>query len=660
MDLCDDILNINTLRVLCVDMVENAKSGHPGMPLGCSPMLYILFKNFLNFNPDNPLWFNRDRFILSNGHGCSLLYSMLHLCGYKISLDDLKNFRKINSITPGHPEINPELGIEVTTGPLGQGFANGVGMAIASKHLGSIYNKENFEIVNNKVFVMCGDGCLMEGITNEAASLAGHLKLNNLIVLYDDNEITIDGKTNLTFTENTGDKFKALGWHVEFIMDGNKDLEEIKSKLALINCVDKPLLLCVKTSIGYGSDKENSEKSHGAPLGDKSVKDLKKKFLFDEEKSFVIDDKVSEFFKGLTDNKKKVNSSWQELLDKYKLEFPEYYKEFINNVNKGYNLSDIIASLKRIEVDKPLATRQISGMVLKNLSNGKLCTSLIGGSADLSSSNITTIDQGICSSDYSRKYINYGVREHAMAGIANGLSCYNLVPFVGTFLVFISYFLNAIRMSALSKHQVIYVLTHDSIGLGEDGPTHQPIESLTILRSIPNCLVFRPADANEVKGCYVEALKEKYSPSCICLSRQSLPQIEGSNIESVGKGGYIVYEKLSDDNNIDIIIIATGSEVSLMKDVLIELNINSRLISMPCVELFERQPNDYKEDLLPKDILKVSVEAGSTMGWFKYSNHCIGIDEFGLSGKGKDVMEHFGFDLNSMKERLMKFVNNCN
>lgn len=674
-----DLKSINTLRLLSVDMVENAKSGHPGMPLGCSPMMYILFKNFINLHPLDTTWINRDRFILSNGHGCALLYSILHMYKYNISIDDLKKFRQLGSITPGHPEKNITPGIEVTTGPLGQGFANGVGVALAMKHLGSKFNTDNMKIINNKVYVMCGDGCLMEGITNEAASLAGHLRLNNLIVLYDDNMITIDGSTNLGFTENTKDKYIALGWNVLEVMDGNLDLESINNSLEIAQSSEKPVLIMVKTKIGFGSEKEGSEKSHGSPLGEENVKKLKEKFNFPIDKKFYIPDDVIKSFEISLEEKIRSYENWYDLINQYEKKNPEKFKEF-NNIINGV-MPDLLQLLPKFNVsDKSLATRQVSGMCLQSIYQH--IPQLIGGSADLSPSNNTVIDTGIQYTDYSRRYIHYGVREHAMCAIANGMSTCYMIPYVATFLVFINYCLASIRLSALSKHQVLYILTHDSIGLGEDGPTHQPVESLAILRSIPNCLVFRPADGNEVSGCYNYALDNKIGPSCLCLSRQSLPQLEGSNSGLIGNGGYVLYEKKNNIEKLlisgssdstsysinckhfDVIIIATGSEVSSCYNVIKSLekdNIYARLVSMPCVELYDRQSEQYKNLMLPKDILKISVEAATTTMWYKYADHCIGIDGFGASGNGKEVMDYFSLSEIKIEyeiRNILKFNNN--
>jgi len=637
---------INTLRLLSVDMVQNAKSGHPGMPLGCSPMLYVLFANYLNFNNSNTEWINRDRFVLSNGHGCALLYCLLHLFDYNISLSDLKNFRKIDSNTPGHPERNIKNMIDVTTGPLGQGIANGVGMAIGYKKLASKFNKDGFDIFTNKIYVSCGDGCLMEGISNEAMSLAGHLKLNNLIVLYDDNKISIDGSTDLTFTEKTEDKYIAMGWDVLIVEDGNEDIESLNNAIAQAKSSDKPVLIMIRTNIGFGTSKENSEKSHGSPLGEDEIELLKIKFGFDPNKKFNIPKDVKDHFYNLIAHKSNNYIEWYHNFEVYKRIFINEYNELQSVIDKKIILDLPIFSVE----DKDMATREISGICIQKLY--KKIPQMIGGSADLSPSNNTKIDPILDSNNYNGNYIHYGVREHAMCAIANGLSTCGFIPYVGTFLVFITYCLGAIRMSALSKHQVLYVLTHDSIGLGEDGPTHQPIESLTILRSIPNLLTFRPADGKEVVGCYEQALKAIDKPSALILSRQKLPQLLSTNSKMVSFGGYT----LKKGN--DIILIATGSEVSLALKVMMELEnegMSTGVVSMPCCELFDIQDKIYKKNTLPKNIMKVSLEAGATTGWYKYADYCIGIDNFGLSGPGNEVMEYFGFSVNKIKDEIKNF-----
>jgi transketolase len=627
---------INTLRILSVDMIEKANSGHPGMPLGCAPMMYVLWCKIMNFNPDNPLWKERDRFILSNGHGCALLYSMLYLLGYDYTLEDLQKFRQLHSKTPGHPEYNKSLGIEMSTGPLGQGIANGVGMAISSKKLK----------YKNNIYVMCGDGCLMEGISYEACSIAGHLGLNNLIILYDDNGITIDGTTEITFTENTRQRFIALNWNVLEVKNGDTDINDIYNKIVYAKkMTDKPTIIFVKTTIGYGSNNSGSSSVHGAPLGIENTKSLKTYFNFDENKSFFIDDDIKEYFKKFKNTKK----IYYEQLDKNNLE----------EINNEIYINNTIIELSSIKNGiKNYATRDISNILLNILVKNN--PNIIVGSADLAESNKTAISSSFLKKDnFEGQYLHYGIREHAMCAIANGISTYNLIPVVSTFLVFITYCLAPIRMAALSNHKAIYIFTHDSVFLGEDGPTHQPIESLSILRTIPNLLTIRPCDVNETNGAYQVALKHN-GPIALILSRQVLPNINNSNIENINKGAYIVYE-LDATKIPDLIIVATGSEVSLAIDVAILLKdeILIKVVSMPCCELYDLQSEDYKKTILPKNIKKMSLEAGCTIGWYKYVDYVYGIDGFGESGKINDLKEYFGFNVNNIKEYILNnLINN--
>ena len=616
---------INTMRVLSVDMVDKANSGHPGMPLGCAPSMFVLWCLIMNYNPEDPLWIHRDRFILSNGHGCALLYSMLYLLGYNYSIEDLMKFRQIHSKTPGHPEYNKKLGIEISTGPLGQGIANGVGMAVSSKKTG----------LENHVFVMCGDGCLMEGISYEAASLAGHLGLNNLIVLYDDNGITIDGKTDLTFTENVRGRFECLNWNVLEVLDGDNDINDIYNKLLLAKkSTDKPTIIFIKTTIGYGSLLSGTSACHGAPLGSNSTKLLKDMLGMDREKSFFVEDEVKDYFNKL--KQKKIG------------EYNNFIETKINPVN---NIDETIIEIQKIKnQDKSYATRESSNMVLKKVA--EFLPNIIVGSADLAESNKTMVTKEYMSkNNFSSKYLHYGIREHAMCSIANGISTYDIIPVVSTFLVFITYCLAPIRMAALSRHKVMYVFTHDSVFLGEDGPTHQPIESLTILRSIPNLLTIRPCDTTEVSGAYQIAL-ETDGPSALIFSRQMLPNQEHSCFTKMRKGGYIIHEA-ENQEEMKLIIVATGSEVSLAIEIAKKMG-NVRVVSMPCCELFDTQDIFYKEDILPKNIKKMSLEAGATLGWHKYVDYTYGIDTFGESGKINDLKEYFGFHL----DKIIEFIQN--
>jgi len=613
---------INTLRLLSVDMVNNSNSGHPGMPLGCAPTIFVLYCMIMKFNFEEPLWDLRDRFILSNGHGCALLYSILYLTGYNYSLEDLKNFRQLHSKTPGHPEYNKTLGIEISTGPLGQGIANGVGMAISSKKLN----------IDNTIYVMCGDGCLMEGVSYEAASIAGHLQLNNLVVLYDDNGITIDGKTDITFTEDVRKRFESLQWNVLEVLDGNNDIQDIFDKLTLAkNSTNKPTILFIKTTIGYGSVLAGKNAVHGAPLGQKNTELLKDFLKADKEKSFFVDDDVKEYFNVLKQRKKE-----------------EYIKSITNTTKSIDNVIQEITTIKN--EDKSYATRDSSNIVLRKIV--ELLPNVIVGSADLAESNKTLVTDPafyISKNNFQAKYLHYGIREHAMCAIANGISTYDILPIVSTFLVFITYCLAPIRMAALSKHKVIYVFTHDSVFLGEDGPTHQPVESLTILRSIPNLLTIRPCDTTEVSGAYQIALKNE-GPTALIFSRQVLPNIEKSSVEDMKKGAYIVYEP-EEKRDLELIIIATGSEVHLAIEVAKKIG-TCRVVSMPCCELFDQQDTKYKEDVLPKNIKKMSLEAGCTLGWYKYADYTYGIDRFGESAKITDIKDFFDFTL----EKIQNFI----
>lgn len=646
---------INVVKMLSMDMIENAKSGHPGMALGCATSLYILF-NKMKFNPNKPDWINRDRFILSNGHGSALLYSMLYTFGFDYSINDLMNFRKINSETPGHPEKDISHGIEVTTGPLGQGISNGVGMAIASKIMKSRFNTEKYKIIDNNIFVMCGDGCLMEGIACESISLAGSLCLDNLILLYDDNNITIDGNTENTFNDNTEEKFKSMGWDVFVVNNANTDIKDISLKIDKAKLSKKPSLIILKTKIGFDSDKEDSEKCHGSPLGGDSVNKLKIKYNLNPKVKFEFPLKAKSFREEMINISSEKYNDWCKLLLSYEEEETELYNRLNKLINKNSILDELSNYIYNFSINskkEKISTRKLSGLFLNELYNNE---NVIMGSADLSTSNCISIKKVINKENYDGNYIHYGVREHAMCGIANGIETFGFLPVVGTFLVFSSYCYPSIRLAALSKHKVIYIFTHDSIGLGEDGPTHQPIETLTTLRALPNLLTFRPADRYEIISSYKLAIKHK-GPSCISLSRQDLPNLDEFTSDDSLKGGYVVYQKYN-DKPVDLILISSGSELSICIQVATKYKGNIKVVSMLSTEVFDSQVEDYKEYILPKNIIKISVEAGATLGWYKYADYCLGIDDYGLSGKGSDVMEYFGFTsdkiLNFIKEKLIK------
>ena len=617
---------INNIKILCLDVIEKAKSGHPGAPLGMSHCLFILFTKFLNIDPNQPDHFQRDRFILSNGHGCAILYVLLFLLGYDYNLDDLKNFRQLYSKTPGHPEYNPKLGIDASTGPLGQGIANGVGQAISSKKLG----------LKNKIVVMCGDGCLMEGISYESTSLAGHLNLNNLILIYDDNEITIDGSTSLSFSENIDMRFKSINWDVKLIENGNNNLELIENTFKdLYENQIKPTIIILKTKIAHESILEGKSKSHGAPLGTDNVNNLKIKYGFEINKDFVIKEETLKYFEEIKNNK--INN-------------------FKNNIHKDFiipefNVNEIIQNIQDLELNKDsYATRELSGMFLKKLITES--RNLIVGSADLASSNKTMIpNENITKDDFSKIYLNYGIREHAMVAIANGISTYGIYPIISTFLVFISYCYGAIRLSAINKHKILFILTHDSFYVGEDGPTHQPIECLTLLRNLPNLYVFRPADKNEVIGCYHEALKYD-GPSCMILSRQSLPTYSITKKDMISYGGYILHPS---EEQTRIIIVATGSEVSMALEIASEFN-DICVFSMPCLELFKKQKNDYKNILYKSKVKIFGLEASTNRDFFDLVDHSYGIQQFGHSAPASELKKYFKFTKEDIIKEMEKYL----
>ncbi|KAJ3185364.1 Transketolase [Gaertneriomyces sp. JEL0708] len=660
-----DTLAINTIRTLAPDVVQKANSGHPGAPMGLAPVAHVLFSKFITANPKNPQWINRDRFVLSNGHACALLYVMLHLTGYDLSMNDLKSFRQIDSKTPGHPETGHSTpGIEVTTGPLGQGISNAVGLAIAEAHLAATFNKPGYDLFNNYTYCITGDGCLQEGVAAEAVSLAGHLQLGKLICLYDDNHIQIDGDTALGFTEDVPKRFEAYGWHVISISDGDHDVEGIARAIEEAKKVtNKPSLIKVRTTIGFGSKNQGEEKVHGAPLGDSDIMNVKSKFGFNPEQKFYVPSEVYDHYNKNTLKKgEDAESAWKKLFDAYSKEFPELGAELTRRINKELPKGFAETLPRYTAADAPVATRKLSQIVLDKIAP-KL-PELIGGSADLTGSNLTrwkgaedfqAKETGF--GTYAGRYIRFGVREHGMAAICNGIHAYGAsIPFCATFFNFISYALGAVRLSALSKHQVLYIMTHDSIGLGEDGPTHQPIETLAEMRALPNILNIRPADGNEVSGAYLVALENVHRPSTLILTRQNLPNLPGSSVEAVRKGAYVVHNA---DGQADICFVATGSEVSIVieaADILIKEGVKARVVSMPCMELFDEQSQEYQESVFPEGVPVVSVEAMSTYGWAKYAHASIGIDTFGASGPYKQLYEKFGITPEAIAEKAKKTV----
>ena len=634
----------NAIRFLSIDAVQKANSGHPGMPMGMADVVTVLFKYYLRFNPKNPSWINRDRFILSAGHGSMLLYSLLYLTGYKkIKLDDIKNFRQLNSICAGHPEYEKDSGIETTTGPLGQGLTNSVGMAIAQEVL---KKKFGSDLINNKTYVVASDGDLMEGISHEAMSLAGHLNLKNLIVFFDNNKISIDGPTSLSVSDNYKKRFESYGWSFQEINGHN--YKQIFNAIKKAAKSKKPSIISCKTIIGFGSpNKSGKASSHGSPLGDDEIKLVRKKLKW-KHGPFEIPEELMDSWREIGGKGEKLEEKWNNILGKKNTKIKEEYERLIKG-ELPVDLDKILGDekLKFFQTKPKMATRQCSSSVINSISNA--LPELIGGSADLSGSNNTKTEGSkvITSKNFSGNYIHYGVREHAMAGVMNGLALYGcLIPFGGTFLIFSDYLKPSMRLSALMKLRVIYIFSHDSIGLGEDGPTHQPIEQLEHLRSIPNLNVFRPADINETLECWEIALKSKSNPSAIALSRQKLPYVsEHSAGENMCSKGAYVLKKTSD--NADISLIASGSEVEIAleaQEKLKGLSINSKVISVPCYDLFQNQTENYKDEILGKDTLKISIEASSQSGWKSLVGKdgvTLGLSTFGKSAPYKDIYKLF-------------------
>jgi transketolase len=667
-----DRLSINTIRFLAIDAIQKANSGHPGLPMGCAPIAYVLFTKFMKFNPSNPGWLNRDRFILSAGHGSMLLYSILHLCGYKISLDDIKKFRQWESITPGHPEFGLTAGVETTTGPLGQGFANAVGMAIAREYLASMFNKDNYKILDHFIYGICSDGDLMEGLSHEAASIAGHLKLGKIIFFYDDNSITIDGSTSLSYSENTAKRFEGYGWHTLSIDDAN-DLKKIEGAVKSAQAEStRPTLIIIKTHIGFGSpNKQDTAGVHGSPLGEEEILLTKKNLGWEYNDSFYVPGDVKDHFENIVSNVKTAEESWNKLFNEYKKEYPEEAELFLNLMNGqiSENWKNKLPSFD--DFSEKIATRSASGKVLNAIASS--LPSLIGGSADLAPSNNTFLKQFDNFSAGNRKGRNFhfGIREHGMASIMNGMAMYGgVIPYGGTFLVFSDYMRPSIRLASLSGIKVIYVFTHDSIGLGEDGPTHQPVEHMAALRAIPKLLVIRPADANETVKAWEIAIEHKGGPVALLLTRQELLVINNSiyaNADNVKKGAYILKDTAG---KADIIIMASGSEVGLSLEAaerLESVGIKARVVSFPSMELFEQQENSYKEKVLPSNVkIRLSVEAGISANWYKYLGRkgvSISIESFGASAPGKVLFEKYGFTVENIvktsKQLLNKLTDGC-
>jgi len=660
-----DQLSINTIRTLAIDAVQKANSGHPGMPLGMAPIAYALYYKTMRHNPANPHWINRDRFVLSAGHGSMLLYSILHLCGYKISIDDLKNFRQWGSITPGHPEFGLTPGVETTTGPLGQGFANAIGMAIARDYLAALFNKKDVCLIDHGIYGICSDGDLMEGISHEAASLAGHLKLDKLLFFYDNNKITIDGKTDITYSDDVKKRFESYGWLVLNIVDVNNISQVDRIIKIAQSSSDKPILILTRTHIGFGSpNKQDKSSSHGAPLGEEEVRLTKRNLGMPEDKTFFVADEVYSHFKGVAECGQEAEDLWNKKLEEYREKYPNDYDLF-DSVMSGKLDDEWINNLPKFEdYTENIATRVASGKVLNAAAID--IPNLIGGSADLNESNMTHIKSSASFSakDRTGKNIHFGIREHAMGSVLNGMAMYGgIIPFGATFLIFADYLRPTLRIAALSKVKTILVFTHDSIGLGEDGPTHQPIEQIASLRAIPKVVVIRPADANETVEAWKFAIQHKDSPVALILTRQKLPVLDQNKFGSANglrQGAYILKDS---DSTPDLILIATGSEVHLALKSAEKLeaeNIKVRVVSFPSWELFENQSEEYKQKVFPKNVkARVSIEAGVAMGWKKYvgdSGETISIEKFGASAPANILFEQYGFTVENVVETSKRVI----
>ena len=641
---------INTIRFLAADAVQQANSGHPGLPMGGAAMAFTLWTRHLRHNPRNPKWAGRDRFVLSGGHGSMLLYSLLHLTGYDLTLDDIQNFRQFESKTPGHPEYGLTPGVETTTGPLGQGFGQGVGMAMAATHLAAQFNKPDHEIIQSYIYGIVTDGDLMEGVSSEAASLAGHLQLGRLIYLYDDNHISIDGSTDLAFTEDRGGRFAAYGWHVQTVGDGN-DVEAIDAAIQAAKADPRPSLIAVRTMIGYGAPKkQGTAKAHGEPLGDEELSAAKQNLGWPLEPRFLVPGDVMEFYREAVERGHAIEMDWMKRFEAYKQAYPELGAELQRRLDRklpeGWD-----ADLPSFPPDaKGLATRSSSGKVLNALSM-KL-PELVGGSADLTPSNNTKFEEA---GDFQKdnpggRYFRFGVREHAMGTALNGLNLFGgLIAYGGTFLVFSDYMKPAIRIAAISGIPSIFVFTHDSIGLGEDGPTHQPVEHLMALRAVPNLTVIRPADANEVAQAWKVALTHKTGPTALALTRQNVPTLDGTDRSMLSKGAYVLKDFGEDPQ---LILLGTGSEVSLVYgagEKLFTEGIAVRVVSFPSWELFEQQDEAYQESVFPKHVTaRLAVEAGATLGWERYATSIIGLDHYGASAPYKVIFENYGFTVDNV------------
>jgi len=657
-----DMLSIDSIRTLSIDAIEKANSGHPGMPMGAAPMAYTLWTRYMNINPKNPDWFNRDRFVLSAGHGSMLLYSLLHLAGYDLSMDDIKQFRQWGSKTPGHPEFGHTAGVDATTGPLGQGIAMAVGMAMAERHLAAAYNKDNFNIVDHYTYSICGDGDLMEGVSAEAASLAAHLKLGRLVVLYDSNDISLDGDLNKSFSESVADRFKAYGWQYLRVEDGN-NLDEIAKALEEAKTDEnRPTLIEVKTIIGYGSPNLSGKSDvHGAPLGADELKLTKEAYKWTFEEDFHVPSEVYDHFKQqIVDKGEQTEQAWNELFAKYKSEYPELGAQ-LEKAMKGELIEGWEKDIPVYEEGKSLASRASSGEALNGIA--KNLPYLVGGSADLAGSNKTMIKGSgdFFPGSFEGRNVWFGVREFAMGAAMNGMALHGgLKVFGGTFFVFSDYLKPAIRLAALMGLPVTYVFTHDSIAVGEDGPTHEPVEQLAGLRAMPNLSLIRPADGNETAAAWKLAVESTKTPTALVLTRQNLPTIKDTDknaYEGVSKGAYVISP--AGKETPDALLIAAGSEVGLAvqaQEALASEGINVSVVSMPSWDRFEQQSKEYKESVIPKSVKKrLGIEMGSSLGWHRYvgdEGDVIAIDTFGASAPGEKIMEEYGFSVNNVVARL--------
>lgn len=652
-------LTLRSLRVLFAELVQSYKGGHPGTPMGAAAIGVALWKHVMRFSSSNPLWHNRDRFVLSAGHACLLQYVFLHLVGYKAwTLDMIRRYHSkdfVGSLAAGHPEIEPDAGIEVTTGPLGQGIANAVGMAMAAKHLGATFNKPDYPIVDNTIWCFTGDGCIQEGIGQEALSVAGHLGLDNLVVIYDQNNVTVDGNIDICFTEDTNAKLLAQGWHVMEIQDGSDNIDLIAKTLTNARSIDKPVFINIKTTIGVGSKVQGTGPAHGAPLGQEDVDNLRSQVYTEHAPKFHIPGKVYEYFEDVESNGAQVEKTWKELYASWAAKYPDLAAEYDRRMSGQLptNWKSLIPSQMP---EKPMPTRQSSGVIVKALAPH--IPQVMAGSADLAGSTFVTWPEmkDFQKGQWDGRQIRYGIREHSMAAIANGLVAYQkeaILPIISTFFMFFLYAAPAIRMSALQKLRVIGIATHDSIGIGEDGPTHQPIALASLFRAMPDINFLRPADAEEVAGCWILAI-ESHIPSILALSRHAVPLLPGSDRTKVALGAYPIFENGS--TTPQVILIATGAEVARAVAVAEKLPISTRVVSMPSMAHFDAQPKSYREQVLPKDSLIVAIEAYASFGWARYAHASISMHSFGLSGPQAELYEHFGFGVEHMSNVITGWV----